>query len=148
MSEIEAVPDLYRLAYMPGQFRCPQCGFQWSIQTINLARGEIGTTEEDRQTPDCPNDGTRMVCITYREQVEAYAERLNEEMDNRDALLDVLRTAEPYIEFYAEREMKSPSNNQEAVIETREMLAKVRKVLAVNPSPSCTPSAPPRSEEE
>ena len=133
MSEVEAVPDLYRLAYMPGQFRCPQCAFQWSIQTINVARGEIVTTEADRQTPDCPNDGTRMVLVTYREQLEAYAERLKEEFDRRDVLLDALRTAKPYIEFYAEREMNSPSNNQQAVIETREMLAKVRKVLASIP---------------
>ena len=73
-----------------------------------------------------------LLCVTYREQLEAYAERIKEECDLRDALLDALRTASPYIEFYAEREMKSPSNNQEAVIETREMLSKVRKVLAGN----------------
>jgi hypothetical protein len=79
--------------------------------------------------PDCPNDRTRMVMVTYREQLEVYAERLKEEVDLRDALLDALRTAKPYIEFYAEREMNSPSNNQQAVIETREMLRKVRKVL-------------------
>ena len=89
--EIETVPDLYRLAYMPGQFRCPKCDFQWSIQTINVACGEIGTTEQDRQTPDCPNDGTRMVCVTYKEQLEAYAERLKEEFDTRDVLVAALR---------------------------------------------------------
>lgn len=86
MTEPEEVPDLYRLAYMPGQFRCPKCSFQWSIQTINVVRGEIGTTEANRQTPDCPNDGTRMVCVTYREQLEAYADRLKEEFDNIDLL--------------------------------------------------------------
>src|SRR5271154_7571556 len=94
MSEVEAVPDLYRLAYMPGQFRCPKCDFQWSIQTINVARGEIGTTEEDRQTPDCPNDGTRMVCVTYKEQLEAYSDRLKEELDNVDRLKALLDTPE------------------------------------------------------
>lgn len=91
MGQTESVPDLYRLAFMPGQFRCPKCTFQWSIQTINVARGEIGTTEENRQTPDCPNDGTRMVCVTYREQLEAYALRLHEEFDTRDTLVAALR---------------------------------------------------------
>jgi hypothetical protein len=45
-------------------------------------------------------------------------------------LEEALQLAKPYIEFYAEREMKSPSNNQEAVIETGEMLATVRRALA------------------
>ena len=94
MSEVEAVPDLYRLAYMPGQFRCPQCAFEWSIQTINVARGEIGTTEADRQTPDCPNDGTRMVMVTYREQLEAYADRLTEELDSVDRLQEFKKSVD------------------------------------------------------
>jgi hypothetical protein len=80
----DEVPDLYALAFMPGQFRCPKCDFQWSIQTINVARGEIGTTEADRQTPDCPNDGTRMVLVTYKEQLSAYADRLQEELRRND----------------------------------------------------------------
>ena len=80
----DGVPDLYELAFMPGQFRCPKCGFQWSIQTMCVATGRIGTTEENRQTPDCPNDGTRMVNVTYREQLEAYAKRLKEELDASD----------------------------------------------------------------
>jgi hypothetical protein len=84
METENSVPDLYELAFMPGQFRCPKCGFQWSIQTINVAQGKIGTTEENRQAPDCPNDGTRMLHVTYREQLEAYADRLKEELDNRD----------------------------------------------------------------
>lgn len=86
----EVVPDLYALAFMPGQFRCEKCSFQWSIQTIDVAQGRIGTTEENRQTPDCPNDGTRMVCVTYREQLEAYADRLKEEFDCRDELVAAL----------------------------------------------------------
>jgi hypothetical protein len=89
----ESVPDLYRLAFIPGQFRCPLCSFQWSIQTINLERGEIGTTEENRQAPDCPNDGTRMVHVTYREQLECYAERLKEELDKVDKLNEELKEA-------------------------------------------------------
>lgn len=91
MSEIEIIPDLYALAFMPGQFRCPECDFRWSIQTLSVATGKIGTTEENRQTPDCPNDGTRMVCVTYREQLEEYALRLKQEFDAKDALVAALR---------------------------------------------------------
>jgi len=83
----DAVPDLYRLAYMPGCFRCPQCDFHYSVQTINVARGEIGTTEENRQSEPCPNDGTMMVHVTYKEQVEACHARLKEEFDKWDTHL-------------------------------------------------------------
>jgi hypothetical protein len=91
VEQTEAVPDLYELAFMPGQFRCPQCDFRWSIQTLCAKTGHIGTTEENRQTPDCPNDGTRMLNVTYREQLESYALRLHEEFDTRDALVAALR---------------------------------------------------------
>ena len=99
MSEA-VVPDLYELAFMPGQFRCQKCGFQWSIQTIDVAAGRIGTTEENRQTPDCPNDGTRMVNVTYREQLEAYADRLKEEFDKVDALKAAANTLIDYCEAH------------------------------------------------
>lgn len=77
----DTVPDLYRLAYMPGEFRCPQCGFQLSKQTISVVQCAIGTTAENRQSEPCPNDGTMMVHVTYREQLEVCAERLKEEFD-------------------------------------------------------------------
>lgn len=81
----DAVPDLYELAFMPGQFRCPTCGFQLSKQTISVAHGMIGTTETNRQSEPCPNDGAMMAHVTYREQLGAYADRLKEEFDRRDA---------------------------------------------------------------
>ena len=96
----QSVPDLYELAFMPGQFRCPQCGFQWSIQTISVATGQIGTTEKDRQTPDCPNDGTRMVCVTYREQLEAYAERLKEEFEKNAVTAAERRVVEAAVAWH------------------------------------------------
>lgn len=80
----ERVPDLYELAFMPGQFRCALCGFQLSKQTISMASGRVGTTPQDRQSEPCPNDGTDMVHVTYREQLEAYSARLTEEFDRRD----------------------------------------------------------------
>jgi len=80
----EAVPDLYRLAFMPGCFRCPQCGFALTKACINPNAEIVGTREQDRESEPCPNDGTMMVHVTYREQLEVYADRLKEEFDNRD----------------------------------------------------------------
>jgi hypothetical protein len=74
MSEIEAVPDLYRLAFMPGQFRCPKCEFQLSKQTMFMQSGSIGISESDLESELCPNDGTPMVHVTYKEAWEYYAE--------------------------------------------------------------------------
>lgn len=94
--EIELVPDLYRLAYMPGCFKCPTCGFVLSKATLSVASGQIGTTESNRESEPCPNDGTMMIHVTYREQVEEYHARLREEFDRVDKLeseLAVLRVA-------------------------------------------------------
>jgi hypothetical protein len=108
MSEDKAVPDLYDLAFMPGQFRCPKCGFQLSKQTLSVAHGAIGTTPENRESEPCPNDGTMMVHVTYREQLEAYAERLKEEFDRRDTLLDASENLLGWLrEFYPDEPLFS-----------------------------------------
>lgn len=75
MSEDIKVPDLYELAFMPGNFSCPKCGFQLSKVTINAALEKVGLTEENRQTEQCPNDGEWMNPLTYREAFEDYAEQ-------------------------------------------------------------------------
>ena len=94
MSEIEAVPDLYRLAFMPGQFRCPKCEFQLSKQTMFMQSGSIGISESDLESELCPNDGTPMVHVTYKEQLEAYDKRLRQELDEVDRLKALLNTPE------------------------------------------------------
>jgi hypothetical protein len=75
------VPDLYRLAFMPGCFRCPTCGFVLSKTCINSNLEIMGTREQDRESEPCPNDGTMLVHVTYREQLEVYAARLKEEFE-------------------------------------------------------------------
>ena len=86
MAEETEVPDLYRLAFIPGCFRCPKCGFVLSKTCINPNMEIIGTREQDRESEPCPNDGTMLVHVTYREQLEVYAERLKEELDRNEAL--------------------------------------------------------------
>lgn len=82
----EHIPDLYQLAYIPGVFKCPQCGFVLSKATLNVAQGVVGTTERDRESPECPNDGTFMVHVTYREQLEECNERCFAEIQANAAL--------------------------------------------------------------
>ena len=85
-TDASAVPDLYRLAYMPGCWKCEKCGFILTKQTMNFALGIIGTAPENRQSEQCPNDGEWMKPVTYREQLEVYAERLTEVFNERDKL--------------------------------------------------------------
>lgn len=89
----DTVPDLYRLAFMPGCFRCPTCDFTLTKSAIDAYTGAVGTRDEDRDSEPCPNDGTMMVYITYKEQLEGYASRLREEFACRplhDAAPDLL----------------------------------------------------------
>lgn len=100
MNNIESVPDLYRLAFMPGCFRCPKCNFQLSKQTMNFASGQIGTTESNRESEPCPNDGTAMVHVTYKEALEGYADRLKEEFERRDTWRKLLEAASHGLRSY------------------------------------------------
>jgi hypothetical protein len=72
----ETVPDLYQLAFIPGAFKCPQCGFVLTKACLNADTGEIGTREQERESEPCPNDGTMLEHITYRERLEEYDQRL------------------------------------------------------------------------
>jgi hypothetical protein len=97
---IESVPDLYRLAYMPGVFRCPKCEFQLTRSTFCVGTGEIGTTEKDRESEPCPNDGTIMVHVTYREVVASFEKRLMEELERRYQFVKLLRAASHALRSY------------------------------------------------
>jgi hypothetical protein len=68
----ETVPDLYRLAFIPGAFKCPQCGFVLTKNCINADTGEMGTREQERESELCPNDGTMLVHVTWKDRVEEY----------------------------------------------------------------------------
>ena len=60
--------------YVPGRLRCPQCEFVLSQATMFMGSGTIGLTKaqafcEDEGQP-CPNDGTPMVKVRWREEAE------------------------------------------------------------------------------
>lgn len=121
MSAETEVPDLYRLAFIPGCFRCPKCDFALSKQTLSVATGNIGTTEENRLSEPCPNDGTMMVHVTYRERLADYEKRVFEEIDLRieaDKCIEQLALAlgrlKPHV--WDEAAMKNPETAFEMAI--------------------------------
>lgn len=60
---------------MPGHFKCPKCNFYLIQKSINLNLDIVGMNTE---TPDnCPNDGTEMLGVTWREHVKNQDEAIN-----------------------------------------------------------------------
>lgn len=140
-NEIDLVPDLYRLAYVPGAWHCDKCGFELTKTTLCVASGNTGTTEADRQSEQCPNDGTWMRPVTYREAVAAFEKRCFEEIEranNAEAELLTLRQES------ASAERRGIEQALEAVIgaysqdlpETREIgfVEAIAKITALLPS--------------
>jgi hypothetical protein len=107
--------------------QCAQCADKDEAERDRLQRQ---LAESQKEFSDlsayCLRDGNQSSeahAIYWRDRAEVLHRQL-------DRLRQALTTAMPYIEFYAQREMTSPSNNQEAVIETRAMLSKARAALS------------------
>lgn len=87
--------DIEALAYIPGSYTCPRCGFVWVKSSVNADTGEIGTTEADRLPDFCPNDGELMVRTTYRKQFDGVFAEFVKLQEMRHRLKDLLdRTRE------------------------------------------------------
>jgi hypothetical protein len=66
-------PDDVMDVYVPGRWRCLKCEFQLSSATLFMASGEIGCTRDQVMKMEgecCPNDGTPMVRVTWREEAD------------------------------------------------------------------------------
>lgn len=62
-------PDDHLDIYAPGEWRCPQCSFCLSKMTLNVKSGDVGVSGHDVFNGEpCPNDGTPMVKVTWRER--------------------------------------------------------------------------------
>lgn len=60
--------------YVPGAWKCLQCGFALSKATIFVASGTIGCSRDDVMKMEgeiCPNDGTAMARETWHERAES-----------------------------------------------------------------------------
>jgi hypothetical protein len=59
------------LIYVPGVFRCPKCNFRLIQSNLNAQDGTV--TPRDAPGDKCPNDGSPMWRVTYRDELaEAY----------------------------------------------------------------------------
>lgn len=64
-----ASPDVLRDLYVPGVWKCPHCEFQLARTTLNVVTGEASVTKAQiEETEPCPNDGTWMVRVLWRER--------------------------------------------------------------------------------
>lgn len=102
IAELEAeVKDALECVYIPGVWACNQCKFQLIASNLYVQDGTIGPDTDT--VPLCPNDGTLMRRVTWKERVsglDKYAgERLNEidtlkaEVARLTAMQDVYKVA-------------------------------------------------------
>lgn len=78
-------PGTEYLIFVPGLFRCTECGFVLSKATINAQTMEVGLSDANLVTETCPNDQTMMVKMTWKEHAIGLAERLEREFASRAA---------------------------------------------------------------
>lgn len=69
--------------YAPGAFRCPKCGFFIRQFKIRASDGAVGGRDEPGE--HCPNDGSPLWRVTWKQRAQAYYDRAVEEMDGRIA---------------------------------------------------------------
>lgn len=57
------------LIYVPGDWICPLCHFRCHQRTLYAQTGDVGVNYS--QPDDCPNDGTPMERLTWKQDAEA-----------------------------------------------------------------------------
>lgn len=88
---IPNMQEIYDIAYIRGSWDCPKCGFVLTKRSINAETGDIGTTEKDRQSEQCPNDGEWMVPSTYKNWLEQIQKVTDELMFMRHRLRELIK---------------------------------------------------------
>lgn len=68
------------LVFMPASFVCGRCGFQLEKRTISAATGAVGICKGGEDGDVCPNDGTPLRRIMWKEAYEQCAETQHELM--------------------------------------------------------------------
>jgi hypothetical protein len=88
---IPTYQELYNLAYIRGSWTCPKCGFVLSKKSISVETGEMGTTETDRQSETCPNDGEFLLPSTYKDWLQSTDKVIDDLMRMRQRLRDLIQ---------------------------------------------------------
>lgn len=83
--QLVLAPDDVLDVYVPGRLRCPKCKFDLTKATLFVQSGQIGASKKEvyQESEPCPNDGTLMDRVTWREEADSnreYATRLIDEI--------------------------------------------------------------------
>lgn len=93
----QAVLDrLMALVYVPGRWTCPKCGYVVNKAVLSMADGEVYASKEDGGP--CPNDGTPLERVTWREDAASLSRRGDSQLDERDRLRALLGEAREALE--------------------------------------------------
>jgi len=77
--------------YVPGEFRCAKCGFTLSQFTLDAGTGVV--SDRDHPGERCPNDGSPLWRVTWKERAHEHYQRAVEEIQRNSAREEGLREA-------------------------------------------------------
>lgn len=76
---------LMALAYVPGRWECTACPYTVSKSVLSTADGELYASKEDGGL--CPNDGAKLVRVSWRKDAEFCRRFEDNLMTERDTLM-------------------------------------------------------------
>jgi hypothetical protein len=85
--------DIDALLYMPASFVCDECGFRLEKRTLIAQTGQVGIKKGGYEPDPCPNDGSAMRRVTWKEAYEDSSESSSELME---ALIESVKLQSHY----------------------------------------------------
>ena len=85
--------DIDALLYMPASFVCDECGFRLEKRTLIAQTGQVGIKKGGEEPDLCPNDGSVMRRVTWKEAYEDSSDSGNELME---ALIESVKLQSHY----------------------------------------------------
>lgn len=105
--------DVEKLTYAGGHFQCPKCKF---YLVRNFISPDLCKIRPDRSTPEnCPNDGTEMMAVTWRELLDSNTARCLGEIELANKLQADLTKAKEVMGKMSEALMFSKGAIQDAI---------------------------------
>lgn len=88
------------LIFVPGIWRCAKCKFTLVQSNLNAADGSV--TARDKPGDKCPNDGSPLWRVSYRDWALENEKAWEELLNRKDAAIAVLSTRPPEVEALVE----------------------------------------------
>lgn len=116
------------LIYVPGHWQCPKCSF-YQVSSILHPNG----ISPNRETPEqCPNDGTEMMPVTWRQNAQdgrAGQERLMERINELEQTIQAERAAKRKCEACGGTDLTCYKGHIESTDKLKKELAKEPSLL-------------------